>query len=729
MISSRADRFAGKLQTVVRLFAAVALSAIVVPPVAAGVAAVTIFKAPLPGELPDQRPNFVAVPSLVLDRDGNEIGQFRGFDRTVEVVPSDIPDTIKDAVVAIEDRRFWEHDGVDLEGVARAARVNLELGEVAQGGSTITQQYIKNVYLTGERSFERKFREALLATELETQLTKDEILFNYLETVYFGSGAYGVGAAAEVYFDKPVSELDVSEAATLAGVIQAPTQLSPRVNLEAAEERRKLVLQAMLDVGYITVDDYDRQAARQLWEVANGNRPDGPVTVIAPPPLKGASDHPYFVDWIERQMLDLVGPDQLYRGGLTIQTTIDTPLQERAEDVVAARLENTEYPIEMSMTSIDPRTGQVLTMVGGRDYGTSQVNLATGGSTGFQPGSAFKPIVLAEAFRRGIGPETVYPAPATWDVPGCTGESCTISNYDNSEREPMSLRQAMADSVNTVFAQLITDVSVSDTIDLARQLGFTRFTESTPYGASVALGAVETSPLEMASAYGTFANRGVRFEPVGILRVVDPDGNVLIDNTAAPGTRVLEQNQADNVTAVLEGVVLDGTGTRASVAGHAIAGKTGTTQAYRAAWFVGYSPTLTTAVWMGYADRLDSLFDVNGVSQVTGGSHPAIAFREFMAAALAGRPGDAFPEPQELDVSVESNGDFEPQRQEATVVGTRDVPLTLPDACRGPCVISNVPLPPLVAPPTTAVPGPAPTQSSIPGPATSAPPVSNGENP
>ena len=215
--------------TVLRLGVAAVLAAVFVPPVAAGVGLVTLFRAPLPGELPDERPTFVAVPSVVLDRNGLEIGQFRGFDRTVEVTSTDIPAVLKDAVVAIEDQRFYQHNGVDFEGVARAARTNLELGEIAQGGSTITQQYVKNAYLTGERSFERKFREALLATELETRMTKDEILFRYLETSYFGSGAYGIGAAAEVYFDKPVSDLDISEAATLAGVVQAPVQDRGRI--------------------------------------------------------------------------------------------------------------------------------------------------------------------------------------------------------------------------------------------------------------------------------------------------------------------------------------------------------------------------------------------------------------------------------------------------------------------------------------------------------------------
>ena len=267
------------------------------------------------------------MPSVVFDTYGNQIAVFRGFDRTVPIDMDDVPEIMNLAVVAIEDQRFYEHNGVDFVGVARAARVNLEFGEIVQGGSTITQQYIKNTYLSGERTFERKFREALLATELEEQLTKDEILFGYLESSYFGAGAYGVGAAAEVYFAKPVSDLDISEAATLAGILQAPTRLSPRVDIEASEARRRLVLQAMLDQEIITPEEHEREAARTLWSATDPNRPGGTVTVIAPPPPNGATAHHYFVDWIEAQLIEELGPDLLYRGGLRIETTIDPLLQ------------------------------------------------------------------------------------------------------------------------------------------------------------------------------------------------------------------------------------------------------------------------------------------------------------------------------------------------------------------------------------------------------------------
>lgn len=706
----RAERNIGSaIGTALKVLVALAISAVIVPPVAAGVAGLTLMRAPLPGDLPDQRPQIEAVPSVAFDRYGNQIAVFRGFDRTVSIEPSDVPDIVNMAVIAIEDQRFYEHNGVDLEGIARAARVNLEFGEVAQGGSTITQQYIKNTYLSNDQTFERKFREALLATELEEQLSKDEILFGYLESSYYGAGAYGIGAAAEVYFAKPVNELDVSEAATLAGVLQAPTRLSPREDIEAAEARRRLVLEAMLEQGIITEEQHVREAARTLWD-GSGDRPSQTVTFVAPPPANGASDHPYFVDWIEAQLLEELGPDLLYRGGLQIQTTIDPALQRSGEIAVAARLENTDYPVEMSLVSIDPATGHVVTMVGGRDYENSQVNLATGGTTGFQPGSSFKPIVLAEAFSQGIGPDTIYPAPAQWTVPGCTGSQCTLSNYDFTDRGDITLREATRASVNTVFAELVTDVSVERTVSMARALGLERLDPDGQYGASLALGAAETSSLEMASAYGTFANRGLRMSPIGVLRVTDRNGNVLIDRTTRGGVQVLDPIVADNISDVLAEVVTEGTGRRAAVAGHPIAGKTGTGQEYRAAWFVGYTPTLATAVWMGHADGLASLRNVNGVGRVTGGSHPAIAFSEFMSAALTGVEPQAFPIPAEL-TQFETADDVV-ALVDRTVAGVRGDDREIRADCDGDCRINGVPEPVLDPPlattttPTTDPAGP-----------------------
>ena len=700
---------------------ALGLGAILLPPLILGVAALTLLKAPLPGDLPDERPDLVAKPTIILDSTGSEIGLLRGFEQTVDIEQADVPRVMKNAIVAIEDRRFWEHDGVDIEGVARAARVNLEAGGISQGGSTITQQYVKNTYLTKDQTFERKAREALLAAELEQVMSKETILFRYLETSYFGAGAYGIGAAAEVYFDKPVSELDISEAATLAGIVKAPSRLSPRENVEAADERRRIVLQAMLDQDYIDEENYEREAARTLWLVENGEPPAGPVTVIHPLAKKGASDHPFFVDWIEADLRERFGDDLVYRGGLTVETTIDPTLQAQAEKSIDERLGTTEYPVEMASVTLDHSNGHVLAMVGGRDYGFSQVNLAIGGSTGFQPGSSFKPIVLAEAFSRGLGPDTKYRAPGSYRVPGCLGNQCTIENYDYKDRGRIDLREATWKSVNTVFAQLVLDVSIPDTVTLAKKLGLDRLDADGDYGASLALGAAESSPLEMASAYGTFANQGVRVAPTGILRVLDDSGNVLLDNTVGVGSRVLETAVADNVTDVLTGVVLDGTGKKGQVEGHEIAGKTGTAQAYRAAWFVGYDPHITTAVWMGHADKLASLRNINGVGNVTGGSHPAIAFSEIMTAGLKGIEPVEFPEPGDLPQKALTVGQVVASRSE-TVANPRSRVQAVKADCGGPCFSSEIKTPALIAPQVTTTPPPTiPTSDPSTDPSTTDP--------
>ena len=725
------DRVAGRVSTLLRIALAVAIALVVVPPAMLAAAASTLLYAPLPtGELPEERPMVTAIPSVVVDADGEQIATFRGFDRTVEVTPAEIPEVVNDAVIAIEDQRFWEHNGVDVEGIGRAARTNLELGEVAQGGSTITQQYVKNVYLSREQTLERKVEEALLAIELEKQLSKEEILFGYLTTSYFGEGAYGIGAAAMVYFNKDVADLDTSEAATLAGLVQAPTRLSPRNDLDAAERRRRLVLQAMADQGYLSQEDLEREMVRRLWFAESDDRPGGPVTVLAPRPPNGATDHQFFVDWVEQDLLEQFGPDLVYQGGLTIETTIDPRLQAEAEQAVAIRLENTEYPVEMSLVSLAPDTGHVVAMVGGRDYRFSQVNLATGGSTGFQPGSSFKPIVLAAAFNLGTGPETTYPAPAQWRAPNCNGDQCTISNYDYADRGEITLRQAMVASVNTVFAQLVMDVTIDDTVELARRLGLERMDPDGSYGASLSLGAAESSPLEMASAYGTFANSGVRQPPTGIARVIDADGNVLVDNRNRTGIAVLDPAVADNVTDVLVGVVESGTGKRAQL-DRPVAGKTGTAQAYRAAWFVGYTPQLATAVWMGHADRLESLRGVNGVGAVTGGSHPAVAWRDFMAAAHEGVEPTPFPEPTELVPLAETAEEVVVIRpKEETIIRSPRVTSALASDCGGqPCWDQQGPARPVVpapeqptttttAPPPTEPPGP--TEPSDPAPTTPA---------
>ncbi len=621
--------------------------AVVVPLLSGGVALGTLLFVRLPGSLPERKPVFEAVPSAVFDATGNKLAEFSDFDRTVKMTPEDVPEVLKKAVVAAEDQRFYEHQGVDPRGVARAAWISYQGGEILQGGSTITQQYIKNAYLTFDVKLERKLREALLATQLERQLTKDEILFNYLDTIYFGSGAYGAGAAAQLYFGKPVKELTLSEAATLAGVIPQPTEWSPRENLASAEERRRIVLDEMAEMGAITPAQAIGAKALPLWLATDGP-PPGPATVVVAPPKKGAFSNPYFVDWIEQDLLARYGAQTVYRGGLRIDTSLDPTAQQLAQSAVDARLASFDGTVEMAMAVVEPKTGLVRAMVGGRDYNQSQVNLATGGVLGMQPGSSFKAFTLAAALERGFKPESTVSAPAVYRVPNCDGEGCAIRNSEGSGYGSASLRTATSSSINTAFADLTVQIGIPAVAEMANRLGVRTITPDGEYGLSLTLGAYEVSPLDMASAYGVFANLGVKQDVTGIVRVTDKTGRVVEDNSSRPGVRVLSQAVATNATDMLRGVITGGTGRNANI-GRPAAGKTGTTDNYSDAWFVGFTPQLSAAVWMGHRDEVRSL---GGVS---GGSHPATAWSAFMRPALAAVPVVEFAPPGQLASAIDLN--------------------------------------------------------------------------
>jgi len=661
----------------------------------------TLLNADLPGNLPeDVNPRVRSYPSVVLDAEGNEIAEFRAFELTVPIRYRDIPEVVKDAVIAIEDRRFWSHNGVDPEGLVRAALANWREGEVVQGGSTITQQYVKNTYTTGERDIARKLREALIATRLERELTKDEILFRYLNTTYFGDGAYGIGAAAESYFGKPVSELGLSEAALLAGAIASPARYGPRVNAEVAEGRRMTVLRAMREQELITPRQFRRARRQHIWFAPLGPAP-GPATVVQAPPEGGATAHPYFVDYVRRVLEQTYGHRQLYRGGLRIETTIDPRLQAMAEASVAETLDGTAPPLEMSLVSVEPSTGHVRAFVGGRDFAASQVNLGLGGSAGMQPGSSFKTFVLATALEHGIDPETTFDAPASLDFPGCD-PTCTINNSDFEDHGSMTLRAATAASTNTVFAGLIDQLGPQAVAEMAHRLGVSAIDPREPYGVSLALGAYEVSPLDMAAGYATIANRGVRQEVTPIRRVLDRRGNVLEDHTAPEGEAVLDPIVADTVSDVLQGVIQGGTGEAADI-GRPAAGKTGTAQDYRAAWFAGYTPQLSTAVWMGYRDVPRPLEGIKGLATVHGGDFPAQTWQRFMAQAHAGAPVVPFvppgPLPDLVPATVEPVAEAPapapppPPAPEpfSASAGTELTPGAVPNDCGGPCTRDLVP--------------------------------------
>ncbi len=638
-----------------------------------GIVAAAVLAPPSLDELPELRPARGGFLSRVYDIHGQEIAVFRQFERRLPIEQGDIPEHLKEAVVAAEDQSFYSHSGIDPLAMLRALIADIKAGEIVEGGSTITQQYVKNAYVGAEQTVGRKLREAVLARRLERLEDKDEILFKYLNGIYLGQGAIGVGAASMTYFRKPVSDIDVSEAALLAGLIPAPSRYEPLGDPAVAEQRRVLVLDRMRDQGHLSDQEHEEAVRRKVWLAENGE-PPRPSTVVHTP-RDPVSRYPYFVDYVRRYLEDQYG-ERLHAGGLKIHTTLDPRIQDIARATVAGALEGTQPPLEMALASVDPRTGFIAALVGGRDFRApgGQVNLAlgrcpppplelegaidvpaacwdpevvyaNGGGTGRQPGSSWKPFVLAAALESGIPDTRVYSAPSAYRVPGCTGElGCVVRNYEGSAGGRVNLRRATQRSYNTVYAQLIQDVGVPQVGDMARRLGITSAWVANPevHGISYALGVQEVSPLEMASAYGVFANRGRRQAPTPVMWVEGPDGEILEDNRNRPAETVLDSRVAFTVTDILQGVIAGGTGTAADI-GRPAAGKTGTAQEWRDAWFVGYTPTLSTAVWMGNRERPTSMFNVKGVGRVTGGSIPAETWKAFMTAALEGVPPGRLP--------------------------------------------------------------------------------------
>jgi len=643
---------------------AILIVAVVTPLTSAGVMLGAYLFLPLPADLPERAPPAPSQISRVYDAAGNEIGTFKQFETSIPVLQEDIPETLKRAVIAAEDRSFYSHGGIDVRGTMRALVADVRDRGATQGGSTITQQLVKNTLTGNERSITRKVREAVLASQLDRQLDKDDILFEYLSVIYLGEGAYGVGAAAETYFRKPVSELTLSESALLASVIPAPSRYSPRVDPATAERRRQRVLQTMLDEELITDDEFAVAVYQPVWLEAQGP-PPGPVAFVYPPEVQQSSD-PYFTDYVARWLTVHLpgGVDQIYRGGLRIETTLDPRLQGVARAQVAEFLDGTEPDLRTSLVSVEPPTGFVRAFVSGRDFATDQVNYAlgsqssggvTGGGSGRQPGSAFKPFVLARAFGEGVTPDAPYSGRPHDVTEACnTGTPKVLDNYEGAGFGTVDLRTATAKSVNTVFTRLILDVGVGETMALARNMGLTSVREydGARDCAAVALGAESVSPLDMASAYGVFAARGLRAEATPVLRVTDRDGNIVIDASEPATTRVLAEDVADNVTGVLRGVLTNGTASGRGLDRPA-AGKTGTTQNNRDAWFVGYAPTLSTSVWIGYenktADTTKELRNIKGVRAVTGGTHPARLWQQFMLEALRDVPITEFSEPAPIE--------------------------------------------------------------------------------
>ncbi len=561
----------------------------------------------------------VAQTSVVYAADGSVIAEwYDGEDRTV-VPAGDIPEWMKQAVVAIEDRRFHEHGGVDIQSIVRALSVNSRAGEIRQGGSTITQQTVKLLFTDGERTLTRKIEEALLALSLETRADKDEVLSVYLNTVYFGRGAYGIESAAQRFFGVSAQDLTLPQSALLAGCIRSPTRYDPFVNPESALERRDLVLREMRNQGHIDPEDAAIAAAEPLGLKAES--------------AAGPAFAPYFVEYVRRDLLTRLGSERLYRGGLHIRTTLDPAAQRAAEAAVRSVLFTPEDP-EVAIAAVRWADGAVVAIVGGRDFAAEQFDLATQGRR--QTGSAFKPFVLAAALEQG------YSVESSWDAsPFSTpvkDEIWHVENYENSiTGGSYTLETATIWSINTVYARLITAVGPDKVVDVAQRMGITTPLDPDP---AIALGGLTrgVSPLEMAAAFATIANGGVAIPPSGVSTVTDAEGAVIYQPERT-GSRAIGEDVATALADVLGQVYTSGTGTGANF-GQWGAVKTGTAQSWRDAWLVGYSGALSTAVWIGYPEAQVPMDNVRGI-RVTGGSFPAQVWKGFMQAASGGTSATA----------------------------------------------------------------------------------------
>ena len=621
------------------------------------------YRAELPSiaRLEQWQPNLV---TKVYAADGALIAEFASERR--EIIPLErVPPHFIRAILATEDRAFFEHDGINLLRLMSAVWHNVTTGSRGQGGSTITMQLSRNLFLTPEKRFVRKFKEMILAHEIELRYPKETILEMYVNQVYFGSGAYGIESAAQMYFGKPATDLTLPEAALLAGIVQLPSRQSPRVSMQAALDRRATVLQNLVEVDALEQDEASRVAATEI-ELVPQRRMEGADT--------------YFTEYVRRQLEQQLGTDAVWQGGYRIFTTLDPRLQQAAEESVAKHLDEIEKTLagdkmrreawlaaraeawaagdstrfiepsdgrpvtpylQGALVSVDLQTGGIVAMVGGRSFQESKFNRATQSLR--QPGSVFKPFVYTAAVRNGF-PVSYVVDDRPLSMPMGNGETWTPVNYDGRFRGPVTLRQALTNSINVPTVRLLFDVGIQAVIDYARDAGIT--SELPPYG-SLALGAADLNPLEILRAYTVYPTYGMRVSPIAITRIEDRNGNVVRAYTPAR-TRVLSEQEAYIITTILQDVVEKGTG-RYGVRGQGFewpaAGKTGTTNESTDAWFVGFTPEFITLTWVGF-DRKQRI-RYNG----TGGVLAAPVWTDFMKVAHDGleMPEDGFPEPPGLE--------------------------------------------------------------------------------
>jgi penicillin-binding protein 1A len=599
--------------------------------------------------------------SVIVDRRGERLGLLTGNTNRILLQEGQIAPVMKHAIIAIEDKRFYTNDGVDLRGIGRALYQDVVAQKAVQGGSTIAQQFVKNSLAAQDRrTLFVKLREAALAYHITRRWTKGKILRNYLNTIYFGNGAYGIESAARTYFGtqhvgcerdrkRPcAAQLEPAEAALIAGVVASPSAFDPVAHPAAARQRRDLVLRRMLEQKLIAREQYDAAVAEPV-----PSRRD-----VQPP--REDTKYPYFTSWIKQQVVDKLGGGQTgarqaFEGGLTVQTTIDARFQQAADDAIHAWLPNLSGP-RASLVAIDNHSGEVRAMVGGDNYNSTPFNLATQGQR--QPGSAFKPFVLAEALKRGISPGSVWSSrKKVFDVPG-SSEKFTVENYSNAYAGATSLAAATTTSDNSVFAEVGIKVGTKRIAKLARRMGI-----RTPVSRNwaITLGGLKqgVTPLDMAHAYETFARDGKLVYgtmspgalrkgqpvpgPVGI-RTIGRRKDGKLEPVKLPNgkrarnrvrtKRVLDPGVASTVQTLLQGVVKSGTGQRASLGIVPVAGKTGTTENYGDAWFVGWTRDYTVAVWVGYPNKLVPMQTEFNGEPVAGGTYPAGIWKTFMESVL-----------------------------------------------------------------------------------------------
>ncbi|HVE75840.1 MAG TPA: transglycosylase domain-containing protein [Actinomycetota bacterium] len=666
-------------------------------------------KIPLPESVPG------AQSTKVLAADGQLIGTLHGEeDRTIVELEA-ISKNLREAVVATEDRRFYEHNGVSLRGILRAAFSNAKGGGVQQGGSTITQQYARNAYVQvgRERTIKRKIKEVALAIKIERKYSKNKILEFYLNTVYFGRGAYGAEAASRTYFKKPARDLSVSEAAYLAGIIRAPQRYQPDRAADLVPKIRNEVLSDMRAAGYLKEEEVKAEQAVVL------------AFQLGTSVEQGSPRAGYFMEYVRRMLNEdfKIEEREVLGGGLQVFTSLDLRMQDAAEAAVRKVFDQDTDP-EAALLAMDPQ-GRVRAMVGGRNvddvgrargfnYAATTPDQKQGG--GRLPGSAFKPITLAAFVAEGLSVNSKFPAPAEININSkqCKnedGSDWSVSNFDNEGFGELNIIEATTKSANTVYAQMIDHITPAKFAAMSEKIGMK--IPDRDFGCALTLGTTPVTPFDMARGYATFAARGKRPDAVAILKILGPDGKAIADRSLK-SEDVMEENVADTVNHLLEENVQRGTGTGAKI-GRPAAGKTGTTQNHGDAWFAGYTPDLVAVVWNGFPPgedgKIPEMTDVRD-RRVTGGSFPATIWKEFMQVAL---------EPIKKT-------DFEEPKLDGELVGATPTPSPVPSPSPAPSPPPAPPQPPPGqggTPPGRQSPSPSPAPSPAPSPSPSPSPPPN----